>query len=214
MIINPPVPRFGDPAFLANHIRRTLAFYASNVFDPTGGFFQNFRDDGSVFDASSRHLVSSTRFVFNYAMAARYFGAAQHLDWARHGLAFLDSHHRQPSGGYAWALSVGGDSNGTTDSTNHCYGLAFVIVAGATALLASIEEGRPPLEAAWDLMEAHFWEPHHGLYADDATPDFTVVSPYRGQNADMHACEVLLWAFEATGEDERFLEAPRPSPTT
>lgn len=189
-----------DPAFLEDHIRSILAFYRPNAFDPAGGFFQNFRDDGSVFDPSSRHLVSSARFVFNYAMAARRFGEPQHLDWARHALAYLETHHRQQTGGYAWTL----DAKGVTDATNHCYGLAFVMVAGATALLAGIEEGRSALTAAWELMEAHFWEPAHGLYADEATPDFSVVSSYRGQNANMHACEALLWAYEATGE-ARFL---------
>ena len=198
---SPPLPDFNDPAFLQDHIRAILAFYRPNVFDAVGGFFQNFRDDGSVFDAGSRHLVSSTRFVFNYAMAARRFGDPRDLDWARHGLAYLESHHRQPAGGFAWTL----DAAGVTDATNHAYGLAFVMVAGATALLAGIEEGRATLEAAWDLLERHFWEPRHGLYADEATPDFAAVSPYRGQNANMHACEALLWAFEATGE-KRFLE--------
>ena len=200
MRIDPPDLDFGDPAFLEDHIRRTLAFYQPGVFDPAGGFFQNFRDDGSVFDAASRHLVSSTRFVFNYALAARYFGAPPWRDWARHGLAYLETHHRQPAGGYAWTL----DSAGVTDATNHAYGLAFVMVAGATALLAGIEEGRAALETAWDLLEEYFWEPRHGLYADEATPDFAAVSPYRGQNANMHACEALLWAYEATGE-QRYL---------
>ena len=28
---------------------------------------------------------------------------------------------------------------------------------------------------------------------------------YRGQNANMHACEAALWAFEATGQIEPYL---------
>ena len=192
---------FADPKFLEDHIRRTLAFYEPKVFDPAGGFFQHFRDDGSIYDRRKRHLVSSTRFVFNYAMAARRFGGEQHLAWALHGLAFLEERHRQPSGGYAWIL----DGHGVKDATNHCYGLAFVMVAGATALLAGLEQGRALLGQAWDLLEAHFWDAEYGLYKDEASPDFAVVSPYRGQNANMHACEALLWAFEATGE-RRFLD--------
>ncbi|MGF1629104.1 MAG: AGE family epimerase/isomerase [Kiloniellaceae bacterium] len=187
---------FSDLGFLESHIRRTLAFYRPNVFDPAGGFFQHFRDDGSVYDRDTRHLVSSTRFVFNYAMAARRFGDPEHLDWAAHGLAFLEERHRQPSGGYAWVL----DGDSVKDATNHCYGLAFVMLAGATALLARLPQGRATLERAWDLLETHFWDAEHGLYRDEASPDFAVISPYRGQNANMHACEALLWAFEATGE--------------
>ncbi|WP_340115961.1 AGE family epimerase/isomerase [Pelagibius sp. 7325] len=192
---------FSDPGFLEEHIRRTLAFYQPSAFDPAGGFFQHFRDDGSVYERKTRHLVSSARFVFNEAMAARRFGGGQHLALALHGLAFLEDRHRQPTGGYAWVL----DGEQVADATNHCYGLAFVMLAGATALLAGLPQGRPVLEQAWDLMERHFWEAEHGLYKDEASLDFSKISAYRGQNANMHACEALIWAFEATRE-RRYLD--------
>ena len=44
-----------------------------------GGFFHHFRDDGSIYDRQTRHLVSSTRFIFNYCEAARYFDNAQYV---------------------------------------------------------------------------------------------------------------------------------------
>mgnify|MGYP006169782331 CR=1 FL=1 len=44
----------------------------------------------------------------------------------------------------------------------------------------------------------------HGLYADEATADWQVL-PYRGQNANMHLCEALLAAYDATGET-RYLD--------
>ncbi len=195
-------PDFASREFLENHIRDTLGFYQPRAYDPAGGFFQHFRDDGSVYDAATRHLVSSARFVFNYAMAERHFSDLDYRDWVVHGLDFLERRHRQPaSGGYAWLL----DADGVRDATNHAYGLAFVMVAGATALLAGIEQGRDTLNSGWNLLEDHFWDARHGLYADEASPDFTRLGAYRGQNANMHACEAMLWAFEATGE-ARFLE--------
>lgn len=195
-------PDFKSASTLEKHIRTTLAFYQPNVFDENGGFFQHFRDDGSIYDADTRHLVSSTRFVFNYAMAARYFKDDSLLPWVEHGLNYLETAHRQAeSQGYIWLIG----KNGVEDATNHCYGLAFVIVAGATALLAGVEAGRDTLQSAWDLMEAHFWDEAAGLYRDEANADFSVVGDYRGQNANMHSCEAMLWAYEATGET-RFLD--------
>ena len=96
------LPDFRSPAFLRAHIADTMAFYHPRAIDPRGGFFHYFRDDGSVYDASHRHLVSSTRFVFNYAMAAREFGddAALHREYlaaARHGLRYLRDVHRDPA---------------------------------------------------------------------------------------------------------------------
>ncbi|POA58939.1 N-acylglucosamine 2-epimerase, partial [Pseudomonas sp. GW460-R15] len=41
--------------------------------------------------------------------------------------------------------------------------------------------------------------PQHQLYADEATPSWQV-GPYRGQNANMHACEAMLAAYDATRE--------------
>jgi len=85
----PPVKSYRDRDFLLGHIRHTLAFYAPNVLDPSGGFFHFLRDDGTIYNRTTRHLVSSCRYVFNYAMAYRQFGDPQHLDYARHGLKFL-----------------------------------------------------------------------------------------------------------------------------
>jgi len=174
-----------------------MAFYHPRAIDPRGGFYHFFKDDGTVYDAHTRHLVSSTRFVFNYAMAYRQFGKPEYLEAVKHGVKFLRDAHRSPvTGGYAWMLSKGA----VQDGTNHCYGLAFVMLAYAHALRAGIAEARGHLAETFDLMERRFWSPDAGLYSDEASADWSRLSPYRGQNANMHACEALLAAFEASGQ--------------
>ena len=54
------------------------------------------------------------------------------------------------------------------------------------------------------LLEARFWEPQHGLYKDEADGQWNFTG-YRGQNANMHMCEAMLAAFEASGE-QRYVE--------
>jgi len=191
------MPDFRDPGFLLDHIRHTMAFYHPRAIDPHGGFFHFFRDDGSVYDAHTRHLVSSARFVFNYAMAYRRFGDAAYLRAVEHGTSYLRERHRNAStGGYAWLL----DGDRLADATNHCYGLAFVLLAYAHASMAGVAPAREWIGETFDLMEQRFWSAHFGLYGDEASPDWSVLSPYRGQNANMHSCEALLAAYEATGE--------------
>jgi len=191
---------FRSPDFLRSHLLHTMAFYDRTSIDASGGFFHFFKDDGSVYDRQTRHLVSSTRFVVTNAMAFRRFGETRWQDAARHGLRFVREVHRDPaSGGYAWLLSWNQGERRVIDATHHCYGLAFVLLAHAQALLAGVDEARAGVAETFELMEQHFWEPEHGLYADEATPDW-VLAPYRGQNANMHACEAMLAAFEATGE--------------
>ena len=195
------LPDFRSEHFLRSHIADTMAFYHPRAIDPKGGFFHYFRDDGRVYDASHRHLVSSTRFVFNYAMAAREFGNVQYLDAARHGLRYLRNVHRDgASGGYAWTIRDGAPE----DRTNHCYGVAFVLLAYSTALKAGIEEVLPWIDETWELLELRFWDAGPGLYRDEADAQWNF-SDYRGQNANMHMCEAMLAAYEATRQP-RFLD--------
>ena len=195
------LPDFRSPEFLRGHVAETLAFYHPRALDPSGGFFHYFKDDGTVYDARHRHLVSSTRFVFDYGMAAREFGKPEYLRAARHALAYLREVHRDPrTGGYAWTLL----DHKPEDRTNHCYGLAFVLLAYAHGLAAGIGEAAPWLDETWDLLEKRFWDEDAGLYKDEADARWHVTA-YRGQNANMHMCEAMLAAFEATGQ-RRYLE--------
>jgi mannose/cellobiose epimerase-like protein (N-acyl-D-glucosamine 2-epimerase family) len=195
-------PNFRSRDFLLRHIEHTMTFYHPRAIDPRGGFYHFYKDDGTVFDVDTRHLVSSARFVFDYAMAWRQFARPEYLQAARHGIEFLRRAHRNPlTGGYAWMLG----KDGVIDATNHCYGLAFVLLAYTHALLAGIDEAREYIVETFALMEQRFWSPAAGLYADEASADWNVVSPYRGQNANMHCCEALLTTFEATG-NPRYLE--------
>ncbi|MEM8490878.1 MAG: AGE family epimerase/isomerase [Pseudomonadota bacterium] len=189
---------FRDPDFLEDHIRRILAFYHPRCVDREhGGFFQHFRDDGSVYDHATRHLVSSTRFVFNYASAATHFQNSEYRDVAEHGLSFLlEAHWQPPQQGFAWVLN----NREASDEVNYCYGLAFVVLAAASAMKASVPRAFEVLELAIDVLDSRFWIDADGLYADEASVGWTTLSEYRGQNANMHGCEALIASYEATGE--------------
>jgi mannose/cellobiose epimerase-like protein (N-acyl-D-glucosamine 2-epimerase family) len=196
-------PDFRSESFLREHIAHTMAFYHPRAIDPTGGFFHYFKDDGTIYDRSHRHLVSSTRFVFNYAMAAREFEdkRAEYLDAARHGLRYLREVHRDAaSGGYAWTIRDGKPE----DRTYHAYGVAFVLLAYSTALKAGLTEVRPWMDETWELLEKRYWDADAGLYRDEADEHWHF-SEYRGQNANMHMCEAMLAAYQASDES-RYLE--------
>lgn len=198
----PAIASFRDPDFLLSHIKDTLRFYEPNVIDPTGGFYQFFRDDGSVYNETTRHLVSSCRFVFSYSMAYRQFGDPLYLEHARHGLRFLrDGHWDKELQGYDWVIEWhNGEKIATLDGTRHMYGLTVVLLAAVHAAMAGVGEAKQLITTTYELMEHRFWEPEKGLYADEATPNWTL-SSYRGQNSNMHAVEALLAAYEATGQD-------------
>ena len=200
-------PDFTSPEFLTDHIASILDFYAPHAHDPEGGFFHHFLDDGSVYDDTTRHLVSSTRFVFNYASAFLHNGKEQHRDWAVHGLAYLRSHHQMPAlrqnlpGHFCWQRN----DTDIEDARAMAYGHAFVMLAAAHGVRADIDNAADLLEESWQLMEELFWDADHGAYADERDQTLDILSHYRGQNANMHAVEALLAAYKSTNET-RYLD--------
>jgi glucose-6-phosphate isomerase len=201
----PPAPDFRSPDFLRQHVAWIMSFYADRAIDPSGGMYHYYLDDGTVFDKRTRHLVNATRFVITHAMLGQLTGEARFKQGMRHGLDFLRSAFRDPAtGGYAWMLDWHEGKATVLDATRHCYGMAFVMLAYAHALKSGVEEARGWLAETFDLAEKHFWEESAGLYADEAQPDWTL-SSYRGQNANMHACEAMIYAFAASGE-RRYIE--------
>ena len=202
------LPDFRSPHMLTAHIQSTLDFYEPHCVDPSGGFYHFFQDDGQVYDRHTRHLVSSTRFIFNYAMAFRHFGRSSDHAKLMHGLRFLREVHRHPdSGAYVWELRWENSEKTVIDDANHCYGLAFVLLAYAHALMAGVAEARQWMDESFELMEQHFWQAEYGLYADQCKADWSQRAPYRGQNANMHACEAMLAAYQASGERRYLLRA-------
>jgi len=194
-------PDFRSATFLRGHIAHTMKFYHPRAIDPAGGFFHYFLDDGTIYDRHHRHLVSSTRFVFNYAMAAIEFDSAEYRDIARHGLRYLRETHRDSAtGGYVWTIRDGQPE----DRTNHAYGVAFVLLAYATAYKAGIVEASAWMDETWALLEQHYWDADAGLYRDEADAAWHF-SDYRGQNANMHMCEAMLAAYQASDEP-RYLD--------
>ena len=189
---------FRSADFLREHINTTMNFYHPNCIDPQGGFYQFFKDNGDIYDKHTRHLVSSTRFVFNYAMAYLAEPNKSHLELVVHGLDYLENVHKQSNGGYAWLIENGIAS----DTTNHCYGLAFVLLANAVALKAGVKNAENTIENVWQLLEDKYYLAEHKLYLDEYDSQFQAADAYRGQNANMHMCEALLMCFEATNNDK------------
>ncbi len=194
-------PNFESRDVLERHIKDTLAFYDPIIFAPEGGFYGCFLDDGTCYDPHVRHLVASCRYVLNYATAYRLYRDPKHLEWAQWGLDFLNTGHRQDNGHYAWMIEKGV----ITDRRVMAYGHAFVLLAAASCLRAGMTSAIETINHVFDFMENHFWDEAAGAYFDERDDTLTILSPYRGQNANMHMCEALLEAWRASG-DSRFLD--------
>lgn len=189
------LPNFESQDFLKQHVQRTLDFYAPRAFDPQGGFFHYFSDDGSVYNRDHRHLVSATRFVFNWCMAFAHNPLDHYRQWADHALAHLQA-FRRPDGLHAWTLSSGQVEDGSIMA----YGQAFVLLAHSHAQRLGLSSTQA-VRAAFDRMNHAFYSAGDQAYADEITPDGVLID-YRGQNANMHMCEACLAAYESTADSD------------
>lgn len=152
---------------------------------------------GEQYTDDRRHLVATCRSVANFALGATADCPEWCFDAAEHGLRFLRETRCVADGGYP--LVVDGDGE-PLDQTRSAYGHAFVLLAYARATAAGIEDAAADLRATHELLEAHFRD-DAGLLRSDCDADWTEQEAYRGQNANMHACEAYIAAYEATGED-------------
>ncbi|MBV0902377.1 AGE family epimerase/isomerase [Haloarcula salina] len=192
---------YADAEWLRDHVRAVLDCYYPICLDERhGGFVAQLDvETGAVYDPDSKHLVATARFTRNFALASDLFGDERWAGAAARGVAFLREAFRDADrGGYHWLLE------GTTpvDSRRVCYGHAFVVLAYARATEAGVPDADRYLDETWSLLDERFYEPDHGLYRSAYDADWRESEPYRGQNANMHACEAALVAYEVTGEDQ------------
>ncbi|WP_324760311.1 AGE family epimerase/isomerase [Haloarcula sp. GH36] len=195
---------YTDADWLRGHLGDVLAFYYPACVDERNGGFvaQLDAETGESYDPDSKHLVAAARFSRNFALAVELFGADPWLGPAQRGTDFLHEHFRDAEhGGYHWLLS----GTTPTDSQRVCYGHAFVVLAYARATDAGVDGAADRLDEAWTLLDERFYEPDQGLYRSVFDADWDAAEAYRGQNANMHACEANIVAYEVTGET-RYLD--------
>lgn len=182
---------------LCMHMRGIRNFYRQHALNPDGGFFQSITADGEVRADKVHHLVSSCRITINFARSAMIMNLPEDLEVVRHGLKFIESSHRRKDGkGYHWLLQ----GIEALDTDQYCYGYAFLLLSYASAYKAGISSAKAGMEAIYGQMQALFWDESSGLYADQYSIKKHTLDPYRGQNANMHATEALIIAYDATGE--------------
>lgn len=182
--------------FILDHMESSMQFFHPHCIDPAGGFYHFFGEDGSVYDKTTRVLVTEARFVFSFAVAYQHLKKEEYLAAVRHGVAFLRGPLRnKANGAYHWTLENGVPSS----SKIYTYGLAFCLLAYSKAVAVGVSEAKEYMKETFELLESHMFEPKHGLYAEEADAEW-VVDPYRSESGNLHLTEALIAAYEATKE--------------
>ena len=95
-------------------------------------------------------MVSSTRLIVNYARASQVLKEPRYIDYALHGLNYLESVHWQAqTRSYAWTLQ----DHQPLDMTQQAYGYAFVLLAYAAVHKAGVADRAAKMSETYELLQ-------------------------------------------------------------
>lgn len=198
--------RYGTPmhrTWLAENTKHQFDFFRASMGPKPG--FHVLDYDGAPLNSTIQELHTTTRLTHSFALG-KLFGVAGCDDIIDKGMSYIWHHHRDTDyGGYLWAL----DGNLVHNDRKLAYGHAFVLLAASSAKIAGHPDADRLIDDVSTVLDVRFWEEERGLFADEWTRDWSLLSTYRGMNANMHAVEALLTAFEATGRETYLSKAGR-----
>ncbi|WP_339114778.1 AGE family epimerase/isomerase [Thioclava sp. GXIMD2076] len=179
-------------AWLAEDAERQLRFFLGSL--KGRGRFAVLDHEGRAIPGP-QELHTTTRLIHSYSLGLS-FGFAEGADMIDAGMGFLWREHRDAKrGGFFAAVR-----SGVTNGTKMAYGHMFVLLAAASAKRAGHPDADRLLGDVAEVLERRFWDEGAGLFVEDWSEDWLHLSKYRGMNANMHATEAHLAAYEATGE--------------
>lgn len=146
------------------------------------GGFGYLLDDGRVAQARGLETWINARMTHVFCLAAMAGHDTHQL--AQHGVAALRGVLRDHDHG-GWFVS-------TRDPSKASYEHAFVVLAGATARAAGVDEDL--VTEALAVWRERFWDPGAGAFVESYARDWTRRDRYRGANSNMHGVEALLAA--------------------
>jgi sulfoquinovose isomerase len=189
-------------AWLKSQTASLLTFYERSADFRHGGF-----DELSSLGepmGTSKPLFLTARMTYGYALG-HLLGHPGSARLVEHGLhALRVGFHDDADGG--WFASLRPDGTTIEDSAKHTYGHAFVLLAASAASQAGFDSADVIAEAG-AMFDRYLYEPSQHLCTDTWDRHWTHCDDYRGMNANMHAVEAFLGAYDATSDPDFLSQA-------
>lgn len=183
-------------AWLDAECRRLLAFGARGIHPLGGAAWLD--DRGAPEPARGIETWLTARAVHVHALGVL-LGVPGSLPLAAGALAGLDGPLRDREHG-GWHATVDAEGVAAPGQPKSCYAHAFVVLAGATGVVAGVPGADRLLDEAVAVFEERFWDEDAGLCVDEWDAAWGAPTDYRGLNSTMHAVEAMLAAAGATGD--------------
>jgi mannose/cellobiose epimerase-like protein (N-acyl-D-glucosamine 2-epimerase family) len=183
---------FGEK-FSEREALRLIDFARGSVV-PEGGFGY-LNSDGSVDRTQPRELYIQCRMIQVFGLA-HLTGIAEGIELVAQGVdTLLDQFLDGTFSGFFSSIDY---SNEVVDDAKMAYGHAFVLLAASTAKACGVPRADELLDAVDKVIDHYFWDQSFGLMNNAWDKEFVRCDPYRGVNANMHAVEAFLAAFDVT----------------
>ena len=166
-------------------LRRELTehWYPHAVNRGRGGFHQSMARDWSLKPDDNAFLVYQARMTWTAAAFAHYSPAnrAEFVQYARHGIAFLDRVMRDKElGGFHWVVDARGRLDLKLGDEKHVYGTAFTVYAASKVRAVTGDElALKVARDAFDWLEQHAHDAQQGGYFEAIRRDGTPVLAWK-----------------------------------
>ena len=183
-------PGADPPASLRGLLGAEMAhWYPASIDTKRGGFHQNFARDWTVRPDEDTFQVYQARMTWTAAAFAEFDHARrdEFLDYARHGITFLDEVMRDKArGGFHWILDRDGKLDADLGDEKHAYGMAFVIYAASKVrAVGGDDQALGVARDAFNWLDAHAHDADHGGYFEAIGRDGVPITSY-DPNAPLH----------------------------
>ncbi|MFD1696216.1 AGE family epimerase/isomerase [Roseibium aestuarii] len=189
-------------SFMQEQARDLLSFFKASLASDAHGAsgvpaLWCLDSQGQPIPGQPQDLMTTTRLVHSYALGhlAGHPGCEPIIEV---GMAALLGPHRDRAHGGFMAFAADG---GPAPTDKLAYGHAFVLLAAASAAAVNHPDASTLLKQVETIILEHFWDDEAGLMRDEFRRDWQPFSTYRGMNANMHATEAFLAAYEITGRE-------------
>jgi mannobiose 2-epimerase len=189
--------------FRAALVEEVLPFWERSVDREYGGYLVDIDRAGRIVGRGDKHIITTARQLYSFALGYRVGGRAVDLEAARQGFEFLRKHfYDNRHGGWFRATTRAGEP---TDRRKNPYGIVFAIYALAEYYQASKDDAAIQLAAeTYDLYDRHAWDDECGGIFFDLDEDWSVLDSSKSAGHMLHAMEATSAMFAAT-RDNRYL---------
>lgn len=174
-------------------------------FPSEGGSSYYLGDDGTPWTDRPRETWITCRMAHVYSIG-KMLGFSDGEALAESAIQGISAElYDKKSGGWYAGITAKGDIL----PDKQCYAHAFVILAGTSGVLANIKGAKELLDRALAIYDEKFWDDEEGLAVDTYSTDFSILSDYRGLNANMHTVEAFLAVADAISDEKYRVRAGR-----